>query len=252
MKTCLMVLPAVFLLGAIVGGWGARERLAREQSNFEKSRVSERESGRRMGFDAFTQALNLPEKAKRPVRRVAPLKATTNVSTKAATNVAAPAPTNVAARVASTNANPFVFGGGRRRMRPENLAARIEEAKELWSARVEIARANALKRLKLSPEGEKAFDEALARMNQKIGESVAAVAERLSGEEKFSHELGVRLMGDLGISLAETYDELGAAVGEGSRADVSQLNLIDFVDPSVAEPLVGLQDKLVPPGQEAR
>ncbi len=248
MKTCLMVLPAVFLLGAIVGGWGARERLAREQSNFEKSRASERESGRRMGFDAFTQALNLPEKAKRPGRRGAPPKAATNVATK----VAAPAPTNVAARVASTNANPFVFGGGRRRMRPENLAARIEEAKELWSARVEIARANAVKRLRLSPEGEKAFDEALARMNQKIGESVAAVAERLSGEEKFSHELGVRLMGDLGISLAETYDELGAAVGEGSRADVSQLNLIDFVDPSVAEPLVGLQDKLVPPGQEAR
>jgi hypothetical protein len=201
-----------------------------------------------MGFDAFTQALNLPEKAKRPGRRGARPKAATNVATK----VAAPAPTNVAARAAATNANPFVFGGGRRRMRPENLAARIEEAKELWSARVEIARANALKRLKLSPEGEKAFDEALARMNQKIGESVAAVAERLSGEEKFSHELGVRLMGDLGISLAETYDELGAAVGEGSRADVSQLNLIDFVDPSVAEPLVGLQDKLVPPGQEAR
>ena len=248
MKGMFMALPSIFILGAIVGGWGARERLAREQSNFEKSRVSERESGRRMGFDAFTQALNLPEKAKRPGRRGAPPKAATNVATK----VAAPAPTNVAARAAATNANPFVFGGGRRRMRPENLAARIEEAKELWSARVEIARANALKRLKLSPEGEKAFDEALARMNQKIGESVAAVAERLSGEEKFSHELGVRLMGDLGISLAETYDELGAAVGEDSRADVSQLNLIDFVDPSVAEPLVGLQDKLVPPGQEAR
>jgi len=248
MKGFFMALPAVFLLGVLLGGWGARERLAREQSNFEKSRASERESGRRMGFDAFTQALNLPEKAKRPGRRGAPPKAATNV----AANVAAPAPTNVAARAASTNANPFVFGGGRRRMRPENLAARIEEAKELWSARVEIARANAVKRLKLSPEGEKAFDEALARMNQKIGESVAAVAERLSGEEKFSHELGVRLMGDLGISLAETYDELGAAVGEESRADVSQLNLIDFVDPSVAEPLVGLQDKLVPPGQEAR
>jgi hypothetical protein len=248
MKGMFMALPSIFILGAIVGGWGARERLAREQSNFEKSRASERESGRRMGFDAFTQALNLPEKAKRPGRRGAPPKAATNVATK----VAAPAPTNVAARAAATNANPFVFGGGRRRMRPENLAARIEEAKELWSARVEIARANAVKRLKLTPDGEKAFDEALARMNQKIGESVAAVAERLSGEEKFSHELGVRLMGDLGISLAETYDELGAAVGEGSRADVSQLNLIDFVDPSVAEPLVGLQDKLVPPGQEAR
>ena len=248
MKGMFMALPSIFILGAIVGGWGARERLAREQSNFEKSRASERESVRRMGFDAFTQALNLPEKAKRPGRRGAPPKAATNVATK----VAAPAPTNVAARAASTNANPFAFGGGRRRMRPENLAARIAEAKELWSARVEIARANAVKRLRLSPEGEKAFDEALARMNQKIGESVAAVAERLSGEEKLSHELGVRLMGDLGISLAETYDELGAAVGEESRAEVSQLNLIDFVDPSVAEPLVGLQDKLVPPGQEAR
>lgn len=251
MKGMFMALPSVFILGAIVGGWGARERLAREQSNFEKSRASERESGRRMGFDAFTQALNLPEKAKRPGRR-APPRADAKAATNAVAAAAAPAPTNVAAKAASTNANPFVFGGGRRRMRPENLAARIEEAKELWSARVEIARANAVKRLKLTPDGEKAFDEALARMNQKIGESVAAVAERLSGEERFSHELGVRLMGDLGISLAETYDELGAAVGEGARADVSQLNLIDFVDPSVAEPLVGLQDKLVPPGQEAR
>ena len=130
-------------------------------------------------------------------------------------------------------------------MRPENLAARIEEATELWSARVEIARANAVKRLGLDANGEKSFDEAVARMNRKLAESVNTVATRIADDEKFTPELGVRLMGDLGISLAETYDELGAVAGEGARVDVSELNLVDFVDPSVAEPLIGVQDKIM-------
>ena len=239
-----MALPAVFLLGAIIGGWGARERLARERASLDRSRASERESGRQMGFDAFTKALNLPEKARRPGRRGTPPQgAATNV----VRNAVAPASTNVVSQTTiETNANQSASGNERRRMRAENLSARIEEAKELWRARVEIARANAVKRLNLDSTGEKAFDEALVRMNQKIAESVAAVAERLSGEEKFTPELGVRLMGDLGISLAETYDELGGAVGEAARAEVSELNLVDFVDPSVAEPLVELQDKLAP------
>ena len=57
-------------------------------------------------------------------------------------------------------------------------------------------------------------------------------------------ELGVRLMGDVSTALAETYDAIGACVGEGKRDEVSNMNLADFIDPSVAEPFVAVQDKL--------
>jgi len=51
-------------------------------------------------------------------------------------------------------------------------------------------------------------------------------------------------MGDLSTTLAETYDAVGACVGEDLRGEVSNLNLADFIDPSVAEPLIAVQGKL--------
>lgn len=251
MKSVFMALPSVFVLGVLIGGWGAREELARDRANAEKEKVAaRRDDGRRIGLDAFTRALNLPDRARRPVRAHRPPSTATN-AVSAAAPAARPQP-NEASRASSPTNAPRWARMAHGRVRVENLAARIEEAKGVWRTRVEIARANAVKKLGLDAKGEKAFDEAVARMNAKLSESVATVAERIANESDFTPELGVRLMGDLGISLAETYDEIGAAVDENSRAEVSGLNLVDFVDPSVAEPLVGVQDKLARPSSEAR
>ena len=44
--------------------------------------------------------------------------------------------------------------------------------------------------------------------------------------------------------LKARYDAIGACAGDGKRDEVSNLNLADFIDPSVAEPFVAVQDKL--------
>ena len=49
--------------------------------------------------------------------------------------------------------------------RPEDLRARIEEAKELWTTRVEIARAQWIDRLQLSQDRIEQFDDAINKMN---------------------------------------------------------------------------------------
>ena len=46
----------------------------------------------------------------------------------------------------------------------------------------------------------------------------------------------------------ETYDLIGESAGADRRDEVSSLMLTDFIDPSVAEPLIDVQDKLGGPG----
>ena len=51
-------------------------------------------------------------------------------------------------------------------------------------------------------------------------------------------------MGDLSATLAETYDQIGGAVDGSKRGEVSSMQLMEFIDPSVAEPLIAVKDKL--------
>ena len=52
--------------------------------------------------------------------------------------------------------------------------------------------------------------------------------------------------------MAETYDKLGA-VAPGARAMVSDIQMTDFIDPGVAEPLISVQGKMesLPIGRRA-
>jgi hypothetical protein len=59
-----------------------------------------------------------------------------------------------------------------------------------------------------------------------------------------SPELGLRLVGETTSIMAETYDKIGACVPQDMRSEVSAIQMVDFVDPGVAEPLVGVQGKI--------
>ena len=147
----------------------------------------------------------------------------------------AEAPTNA---VAAKTGKP-------RRFDPEDLRARIDEAAELWRTRIELKRATTIEKLGLDEKEAEAFDAALATMNEKLRDTMQALADELaSSSAEMTPELGVRLMGDFATSVAEAYDSLGAVVDEGRRAEISQLQLYEFVDPAVAEPLVNVQDRL--------
>ena len=126
----------------------------------------------------------------------------------------------------------------------EDLRARIDEAADLWRARVEIARAQTIEKLGLDGAGVEKFNAALDNMNVKLRDSIQIIATKLAEEENMTPELGVRLMGDLCTTLAESYDEIGQCVGDDRRGEISSLELHNFVDPSVAEPLISVQGKL--------
>ena len=81
-------------------------------------------------------------------------------------------------------------------------------------------------------------------MNDRIRESIQTIADAIANDEKMTHETNVRLMGDLATSIAEAYDDVGACVDESRRGEVSEMMLLEFIDPSVAEPLIAVQDKI--------
>ena len=236
----LVWLPLAFIVGGLVGAYGPTEELRtrEERADAEKAKAKARQKASG-AFGSFAQIVNIPDEARCPRRP----RRQTDVN--AATNAAEPAAA-VAMDVDALPTNAPAARGNRpeRRLSPEDLKARIDEAADLWRTRVEIAKTSAVAKLGLDAAGVAAFDEAIASMNDRLRESVQIVVDQIASSEEMTPELGVRLMGDVSASLAEAYDAIGACAEEGKRGDVSKLNIADFIDPSVAEPFVSVQDKL--------
>ena len=228
----LVWLPAAFVIGGLVGYYGPSEELRSREQREQEEKAKPRSNN---AFGSFAQMVNIPDSAKRPRR-----------ARDAEKPAAHDAPSAGASESAPTNAPAQTAERRHRRLAPEDLRARIDEASDLWRARVEIARTAAVDKLGLDGEKAQAFNDAVDAMNDKLRESMQLVADEIAAAKTMTPELGVRLMGDLSTSLAETYDAIGACVGEELRGQVSELQLVDFVDPSVAEPLIAVQDKIDP------
>jgi hypothetical protein len=233
MKQFILWIPLAFVVGGFVGAWGPVEEL-----RAYKARPAPAAEKKTREFDAFAQMIKLPATARR--RRAAG--GAGSVSNRADRVVAADANVTTAS-VEKTTARA---SGPERvpHLDPEDLRARIEEAAELWRTRSELVRANAVKKLGLDAQGEARFDEALARMNDELRASIQTIADALAEADELTPELGVRLMGDLSATVADTYDQIGACVEASQRGEVSNLELVELVDPSVAEPLIAVQGKL--------
>ena len=239
MNKWFFLLPLACLAGFVVGAWGSRAdlRALKDLDKSEKRAAAERKPD---GLDAFARMAKIPETARHPRQ---------HHSSRAEARRSAIAVTNAFQIEASADAPQATNAVAaakvpKKRRAPDDLAARIDEAQELWATRVDVARAQWKAKLKLSGEAEKAFDDALQEMNEKLYASVQELARRLASEEKMTPELGFRLMGDTSTILAETYDKIGEFLPQGQRAEVSEMQMVDFIDPAVAEPLIDVQDKL--------
>lgn len=227
-----MWIPLAAIAGLVAGSWGPREDLRLLKERMVTERATKKVS-RSAGFDAFAHLANIPDVAKRR-----PKKAAEPNAPKKALAVEPEAGTGTTAKAAAPERRP-------RRMSPEDLRARIDEAAELWRTRVELASVQWKGKLGAT-DGERAtaFDSAIATMNESLRETMQAMADEIESAGKMTPELGLRLMGDASRVMAETYDALGAVVPENRRAEVSEMPVFEFIDPSVAEPLIGVQDKL--------
>ena len=59
-------------------------------------------------------------------------------------------------------------------------------------------------------------------------------------------------MGDASSVMAEAYDGIATLLPPEKRGEVSELPVFEFIDPSVAEPLISVQDKLDGPFSRPR
>ena len=237
-------LPLVFIAGGLVGYYGPAEEL---RSRDVREKEEKTKAKPKNAFGSFTELVNIPEVAKRP-RRVKDTEPATNKNDVAGRVGDAPLP----GESAGGRVGDAPLPEKRRRVAPEDLRARIDEAAELWRTRIEIARASAIDKLGLDDKGAESFNDAIEDMNAKLRESIQIVADRVASSESLTHELGVRLMGDIATSLAEAYDAIGTCVDEDHRGEVSRLELTNFIDPSVGEPLIAVQDKLEDFGERPR
>ena len=222
------LIPLAAVAGVIAGSWGPREDLEKFKENVREERTQKKMSGT-AGFDAFARLASIPDVAKRRPKAISR--------------------TNGVERVGSlenVETNGLASVGQRRsKWSREDLAVRIGEAAELWNTRVELAKTQWKGKLGLGDgAGSSSFDSAVAAMNESLRDTMEAFAEEIENVGKMTPELGLRMMGDLTRTLAEAYDAIGAAVPEERRDEVSEIPVHEFIDPMVAEPLIGVQDKL--------
>ena len=225
-------IPLAAIAGVIAGSWGPREDFASYKESVRAERTQKKVSGT-AGFDAFARLANIPDVAKRRP------KARTNGVEK----VESVERVEKVERVETNGVEGVVQR--RPRLSREDLEARIEEAAELWNTRVELAKTQWKGKLGITDEkSSAAFDSAVATMNEALRDTMEALAEEIEKAGKVNPELGLRMMGDLTRNMAEAYDAIGAAVPPERRAEVSEIPVHEFIDPMVAEPLIGVQDKL--------
>ena len=239
-------IPLAAIAGVIAGSWGPREDLESYKESVRAERSQKKVSGT-AGFDAFARLANIPDVAKRRPKAQPRTNEVARVEKPVGTNAV-----NLAQAKRPGENYPvlndnhrstavWMASGGSR----EDLKARIEEAAELWNTRVEIAKTQWKGKLGIGDEkSSAAFDSAVATMNEALRDTMEALAEEIEKAGKVSPELGLRMMGDLTRNMAEAYDAIGAAVPPERRADVSEIPVHEFIDPMVAEPLIGVQDKL--------
>lgn len=235
-------LPFVLLLGMVIGGWAPKEELRQARAEMDRlaAKLAERDKTQRL--DAFTRIVQIPDRATQPKSSRPP-------------DVAARKPalrtdgeTNAASRLAVTVSSPTNAVSARsdprpEKLKPEDLRARIDEAKELWLTRVEVARAQWVQRLKLTPEETARFDSAINAMNENLYGAMQNLANGLEATDTPSPAAGMRAFNEMTSVLVQTYDELATMAPE-QQQEVAKLELTDFIDPAIAEPLVAVQDKL--------
>lgn len=221
-------IPSAAIVGLVAGSWGPREDLKRLEANAQESQTT-RKVSTAAGFDAFARLANIPDRATR----------------RKSTPVPNPVVTNAAPAKAESDTMDRPRHPRLKDISNEDLRARIDEAAELWRTRVELATAQWKVKLGVSSgDGAAAFDSAVATMNDQLRETMQAMADEIERTGKMSPELGLRLMGDASRVMAETYDAIGSALPEDRRDEVSELPVFEFIDPSVAEPMIGVQDKI--------
>jgi hypothetical protein len=243
-----ILLPFVLLAGLVIGGLGPRSELARVKEELAESQKLVRGQGK--GTATMTDVSNLLGiERKATVRSRAPLGS--EVSTgkdEDAENVDAEATVEASEELAKSSKDEVDDGEDGEEgegEKKEKFGDDLDNAIELWQARVAIAKSTFIANARLSDTQALKFKTLLGAMNVRIGTSIDGFAEEVRESDNLQPETGVRLVNDITDSMVMTYDEMDKTMPKGWRGKAGdKFSMTDFVDPEVARPLVGLDGKL--------
>ena len=250
MRAGWVFVPVACVVGILIGSWRPRAQVRNLTRQLEESRngTSKPRADSPEGFDTFTRMVRIPDEAARKPR----FASNKPLFTGSATNAAPVSTEPVAEAGGTTNAEETVAQpapeeprrhGPPRRLDPEDLRARIAEAQELWSARVDLARAQWLDRLGMSDEASaRVFDDAVNGMNDRLHALAQELADEVaSGRRRIDHASGARFISEVSGVIAETYETISADLPEDKASESGKMQLTDFIDPAVAEPFIQIQ-----------
>jgi len=235
MKTWYL-LPFVMVLGVMVGRYLPKDELRTSKPSLKPV---EQPAPRNDSLNSLTRMIQIPDRASRPRRASAPQPP---VAVAEQDGVGGEAPEAAEESRRDRRRREWLERG---EFSPEDLRARIDEAKDLWMTRVQIARAQMFDKLDLHTAEQQAFfDETINAMNASLALTLLDVADGLRAGAEPTPEMGVRAVSEMSAALLEAYEGLAAVVAPEKLGDVSKMQLTDFIDPMVIEPLIDVQDKL--------
>ncbi len=121
----------------------------------------------------------------------------------------------------------------------------LDAAIELWQTRVEIAKSTFVSNARLNDVQSLQFETALAAMNIRIGATIDAFAASIRDADVVQPEVGIRMVHAITEAMVITYDEMNEELPDGWRQRAGErFSLTDFIDPEVARPLIGIEDRL--------
>ncbi len=247
-----MWIPVALLVGLVVGAWGPRSRLKQANSEVKrleallKSRGGANEAAR---LDGITRMLRIPE-ADDGHKETAETASKEDTAETLTEHDNGPAPTAVADAAAEDSVAEAASAREEDESEPRpgrrGMAERIDEAVELWQLRSDIARSTFISNAGLKPPEAAQFDVLVEAMNMRLRERLGTWAEQIKAEDlEMTEENGVRMMNDLSDVMVLTYDEMNRTMPEDWRQKAGgEFSLTDMIDPSVATPLIDVEDKL--------
>lgn len=226
-------IPVALLLGLALGAWPAKNEVKTLREETERLRKEAKTRGGGAGtLGQLTQMMRIPDSAA----------ATTNPRP-----VVRPAATNAIAGV-STNASP------RRRppfaeVRPQpgdarSMRERIEAGMEAWRVRSDIARNNFIANTGLDAAQAAQFDVLTQAMNLRLKDRLVKFAGEAKNGKKITPESGARIVNDLSGAVVMTYDEMDRTLPAWRKDGAGRFDMADFIDPSVAEPLIDIEGEI--------
>jgi hypothetical protein len=227
-RTVIWVTLAL-LAGLALGAWGPRSDLAKMKARMIdlEERLKERPGGAGR-LRSVTDMLRIPAAEETAPEEPAPA-----------------APAEPAAETDSGGAPAPASANATHAPAPKDLRQRIDEAAELWRVRSDVARNSFVSGAGLEREQAMAFDVLMAAMNIRLGTSISNWVGRVKEKEDLRPEDGARILNELSSVFVLTYDEMDRKLPPGWREGAGErFDLITFVDPSVAMPLVGIETEL--------